>query len=250
MRFYYVFLLLFFSNFATSQSFEETQLENKRVQTAKETKEGTLRVLCSEIGVDFDAIVNIYIRGFKYEKTLEVWVQGDFDSDYRLLKTYNFCSTSGSLGPKRKQGDRQIPEGYYFMSKFNSNSNYYLSLGVNYPNPSDSKISDNRRLGGDIYIHGSCVTIGCIPITDDGIMELYWLSVKAKNNGQTDIPIHIFPFKFDEHSIEERSKTGFYEKDAMLLEFWENLRGGYYLFEVNRKPPLVIIDDQGNYHYF
>ena len=249
MRFYSILLFFLSWNIALSQTFEETQLQNTRVQTAKAAKENLLTKLCSDQGIDFDEIVNIYIRAFKYEKKLEVWVQGDFDSDYRLIKEYDFCISSGSLGPKRKQGDGQIPEGYYFLSRFNPNSNYYLSLGVNYPNPSDSKQSDNKRLGGDIYIHGSCQSIGCIPITDDGIKELYWLSVKARNNGQIDIPIHIFPYKFDEHSLEERSKSGNYKRDEMLKQFWQNLEGGYYYFLINRKPPLVIIDDEGNYHY-
>lgn len=249
LKIFFIFLLFFCSPIAFSQSFEDKQLQNDRVRIAKASAEGLLTQLCDERGIDFEKIVNIYIRAFKYEKKLEVWVQGDFNSDYIKLKEYNFCASSGSLGPKRKQGDMQIPEGYYFVSRFNPNSNYYLSLGVNYPNPSDSKRSDERRLGGDIYIHGDCMTIGCIPITDEGIKELYWLSVKAKSNGQTDIPIHIFPYKFDEHSMTERSTTGNYERDSMLLKFWENLQDGYYYFEINRKPPLIIIDDKGDYHY-
>lgn len=107
--------------------------------------------------------------------------------------TYPFCASSGILGPKRKEGDRQIPEGIYYINHFNPVSNFHLSLGINYPNPSDKILSDPAQPGESFYIHGNCVTIGCIPISDDKIKELYILAVEAYNNGQVKIPVHIFP---------------------------------------------------------
>ena len=102
---------------------------------------------------------------------MEVWIKEASKDYYVLLNTYDFCTTSGTLGPKRKEGDLQIPEGIYTINHFNPQSNFYLSLGINYPNASDKILSDPVHPGGDIYLHGNCVTIGCIPLTDDKIKE-------------------------------------------------------------------------------
>ena len=97
---------------------------------------------------------NIFIRIFKSEALLEIW---SFDSSlnkYKIINTYDICALSGKLGPKRKRGDLQIPEGFYYISHFNPVSNFYLSLKVNYPNKSDRILGYRQDLGGDIFIHG------------------------------------------------------------------------------------------------
>ena len=109
----------------------------------------------------------VYIRSFKYDAQLEVWVKNEAKEKYKLFKTYKVCMQSGTMGPKRLQGDYQVPEGFYYINEFNPHSNYHLSLGLNYPNASDRILSDSFRPGGNIYIHGSCVSVGCIPVTDD-----------------------------------------------------------------------------------
>src|SRR5690606_40100008 len=131
------------------------------------------------------------------EKIIEVWVKGHNTTTYQLLCRYDCCTTSGTLGPKRREGDLQIPEGVYHINHFNPQSNFHLSLGINYPNASDKILSDPSKPGGAIYIHGNCVTIGCIPITDDKIKELYIMAVEAKNSGQQKIPVYIFPSRLD-----------------------------------------------------
>src|SRR6187397_1178839 len=123
----------------------------------------------------------VYIRSFKYDSQLEIWVKNDKKDPYRLFKTYKICALAGTLGPKRMQGDYQVPEGFYHVNEFNPNSIYHLSLGLNYPNMSDKMLSDSLQPGGDIYIHGSCVTTGCIPITNQQIEELYILAAYARN---------------------------------------------------------------------
>ena len=89
------------------------------------------------------------------------------------------------------QGDYQVPEGFYYINEFNPNSNYHLSLGLNYPNASDRILSDSLSPGGDIYIHGSCVSVGCIPVTDEQIEEIYIIASYAKASGQDYIPTHL-----------------------------------------------------------
>jgi murein L,D-transpeptidase YafK len=102
----------------------------------------------------------VYLRSFKMEKELEVWVKNDEAESFKLYKTYNVCAGSGTFGPKRREGDKQIPEGFYYINEWKPNSNYHMALGLNYPNPSDLILSDQMKPGGDIYIHGNCVTIG------------------------------------------------------------------------------------------
>src|SRR5260221_3494704 len=145
----------------------------------------------------------VYIRSFKYDSELEVWVKNKPAEKYKLFKTYKICALAGSLGPKRMAGDYQVPEGFYYINEFNPRSEYHLSLGLNYPNASDRILSDSLQPGGDIYIHGSCVTTGCIPITDQQIEELYVLAAHAKSEGQDFIPVHIFSIRFDNQKSSE-----------------------------------------------
>ena len=139
----------------------------------------------------------IYLRAFKTEKILEVWAApNEGNKPFQLIISYEFSAFSGVLGPKRKEGDLQIPEGIYHINRFNPCSKFHLSLGINYPNKADSFLSITN-LGGDIFIHGDSFTVGCISITDDKIKELYILCVEAKNAGQKEIPVHLFPYRLN-----------------------------------------------------
>lgn len=114
--------------------------------------------------------------GLKAERQLEVWAEGS--AGWRLLRTYAVLAASGGPGPKRREGDLQVPEGVYRLTNFNPNSSYHLSVRVDYPNGDDraaARAEGRTRLGGDIYIHGKAVSIGCLAIGDAGIEELYVL---------------------------------------------------------------------------
>jgi murein L,D-transpeptidase YafK len=117
-------------------------------------------------------------------------------------------------------------------------------LGINYPNESDKILSDKTHPGGAIYIHGNCVTIGCIPITDDKIKELYVIAVEARNNGQEKIPVHIFPTKLDVNGIDFLRKE---TADIETIQFWENLQLVYQDFESSKKLKSVKVDKSGRY---
>jgi murein L,D-transpeptidase YafK len=177
------------------------------------------------------------------ERQLEVWVKKAADSTFSFYKSYPFCALSGDVGPKRKQGDGQVPEGFYYINRFNPQSNFYLSLGINYPNASD-KILGHSNPGGDIFIHGSCVTVGCIPIADDKIKELYVLCVEARNNGQQFIPVHIFPMRLNENNLILLEKK---EVPESQKKFWKNLQAGYVYFENEKRIPTLSVDKQGYY---
>ena len=114
--------------------------------------------------------------GLKQERTLEVWARsGDRWVRYR---SYPVLAASGGPGPKLREGDRQVPEGVYRLTHLNPASSYHLSIRVDYPNAFDrARGAEDRRaaLGGDIYIHGRDVSIGCLAIGDDNIEELFTL---------------------------------------------------------------------------
>lgn len=188
----------------------------------------------------------MYIRSFKYDSQLEVWVKNEINAPFQFFKTYKVCALAGTLGPKRMEGDYQVPEGFYYINEFNPKSNYYLSLGINYPNASDKILSDSLRPGSAIYIHGSCVTVGCIPITDQQIDELYILAAHAKDQGQDFIPVHIFPVRFDK----EKSVSyleGLTKDDPVLKKFAERMEDAFDYFEKYKQLPVVMVGEKGEY---
>jgi murein L,D-transpeptidase YafK len=153
---------------------------------------------------------------------------------------------SGSMGPKRLQGDFQVPEGFYYINEFNPYSNYHLSLGLNYPNASDRILSDSLRPGNGIYIHGSCVSVGCIPVTDSDIEEIYILASFAKAAGQEFIPVHIFPVRYNRKQSMEYFNNNVRNNPA-LQQFGMQLKKAYDEFESTKEVPLILIDPKGDY---
>jgi len=246
MKFLYFFIIFIVPNIVLSQSvsFKTTQETYKRVKTAYSEKEKLLLNLCDSL--DLQNLSNdILIMAFKKEQKLEVWAKSKDSLKYNKLITYDFAGFSGELGPKRKEGDLQIPEGFYFINNFNPTSSFYLSLQVNYPNSSDKILSDKNKPGGEIFIHGNNCTVGCIPITDDKIMELYVLAVEAKNAGQNKIPVYIFPAKLNDNNFYILKQQ--YADNKDLIEFWENLKIGYDLFTSNQKELNFSINTEGFY---
>ncbi len=225
-----------------ADDFKSDQKKHSRVKEAYTQKEAKVKSYVKAAGLDY-ASVQLHIRAFKEERELQIWGKDKNHTKYKLIHTYRFCRLSGKLGPKRKRGDGQVPEGLYYIDRFNPWSNFHLSLGINYPNQSDRKKSPHKDLGGDIFIHGNCVTIGCIPITDDKIKELYILCVEAKNNGQQKIPVHIFPFKMDmELLIAWNSKS-----ETKLINFWMKLKEIYDQFEATKEDISYSINGDGDY---
>lgn len=222
---------------AAAGDFAAQQDKAPRVKVARAHVGEALKTRFQEAGVAYPP-ARIFIRAFKVEKQLELWASGA-KGPYTLIKTYAVCALSGGLGPKRQEGDGQIPEGFYEVDRFNPASNYHLSLGVNYPNPSDRLRSKARRLGGDIMIHGDCVTIGCLPLTDPMIEEVYVVAVDARAHGAGRIPVHIFP-----HRLDDAGMTWLSGRNAPpeLLAFWEELRVGYNAFEDRHEVPAVTVD--------
>src|SRR4051812_28702290 len=165
-----------------------------RVAAAERAREGVLAQSLAAAGVAWPP-EELYLRAFKHERELEVWA-GARGKQLTKVKTYPFCAASGELGPKRQEGDLQVPEGFYTIDLFNPTSTFHLSMRVSYPNESD-RILGRRPLGGAIMVHGNCVSIGCIAIQDDPIEELYVMTLDARAKMGRQVPIHIFPRRLD-----------------------------------------------------
>ena len=230
---------------AAQSSFIDSQKNFLRVSFALKTKEDTLRKQFTAAGLTWPAR-EIYLRSFKYDSQLEVWVRNNAREPFKLFKTYKVCAMAGAIGPKRLQDDYQVPEGFYYINQFKPNSNYHLALGINYPNESDKILSDSLQPGSGIYIHGSCITVGCIPIMDGPIEEVYLLSAIAKNEGEDFIPVHIFPVRFsNQKSMQYLSRVT--KDDQEMQKFAVRLKEVYDYFEENKKLPFIAVNKKGEY---
>lgn len=171
----------------------------------------------------------LYIRIFKEEKLLEVWIAGD--KGYRLFKSYPICAISGRLGPKVVQGDAQAPEGFYEVTadQLNPSSNFHLAMNIGYPNAFDRQ---NRRTGSAIMIHGACVSIGCFAMTNGGIDEIYTLVHASLASGADAVPVHVFPFRMTIANLAWRVQDRWFG-------FWQELKPAYDAFETTRQVPIV-----------
>jgi murein L,D-transpeptidase YafK len=224
-------------------AFRSEQLSSSRVADALKKYDDTLARDFKKKNIAYPPM-DIYLRAFKSQNELELWARSSASAEYKLIKTYHICAVSGQLGPKRMRGDRQVPEGYYFIDEFNNHSDYYLSLLLSYPNYTD-QVQGKEQLGGDIYLHGGCVTIGCLPMTNEGIKEIYAVCLRARLGGQENIPVHIFPTRLSKSGMAYLSKE--YAREPAKVQFWEELRPGYEYFEKYHKLMPVMYSPEGHY---
>jgi len=132
----------------------------------------------------------------KTDKTLKVLEDG------KQIHEFNVVFGLSPEGNKERQGDMKTPEGVYYVRVKNAQSQFYLSLGLSYPERHDAqralaakliskaqykKIMEahdkkqnppsNTPLGGEIFIHGGGTwegqnwTYGCIAL-DNADMKL------------------------------------------------------------------------------
>jgi hypothetical protein len=135
--------------------------------------------------------------------------------DTTLVREFHIALGPNPKGDKYFRGDGRTPEGEYFVCSKNSSSQFYKSLGINYPNPRNAQnalscgmISNNdyclikqandamklppsnTALGGKLFIHGGgCQndwTLGCIALKNSAIDELF-------NVVQIGTPVFIMP---------------------------------------------------------
>lgn len=177
----------------------------------------------------------ILARIFKEESEMEIWKQNR-DGEFALLKTYPICRWSGDLGPKKKQGDRQAPEGFYTITPghMNPNSSYYLAFNTGFPNAYDRAMG---YTGSDLMVHGDCSSRGCYAMTDEQITEIYALARESFFGGQKSFQLQAFPFRMTALNMaKHRNNPNF--------AFWKMLKEGYDHFNATHQEPKVAVCDR------
>ncbi len=172
------------------------------------------------------------IRTYKKEAELEIWKMRS-NGEYALLKTYPMCRWSGQLGPKKREGDMQVPEGFYSIApgQMNPNSHYYLAFNVGYPNAYDRAYG---RTGGNVMVHGVCSSAGCFSMTDEQVADIYAIARDSFAGGQREIQLQSYPFHM---TAENMAK---FRLDPNI-DFWKNLKDGSDHFEVTKNEPSVLV---------
>ena len=207
-------------NWNSANNFKTNQLIYERVKNAYDEKQTTIEKLLKTAHC-YNNRFELKLRAFKTKKILEVFIRPEGKGNFKKLIEYEICFIPGKLGPKKSEGDMQVPEGIYHIDRFNPASKFHLSLGINYPNSKDLKRSSEKP-GGDIFIHGNCISVGCLPMTDEKMKEIYILAIESKDQLNSMITVEIFPFKMNDnnfiknHSIYEKNKSLY---DELLLRF-------------------------------
>ena len=223
----------------TNIHLDDTLAPQIRARQARTKTLAVIEELFRQAEVSFPP-AGLLLRGYKHEQELEVWASSERDSELRHITTYSICATSGELGPKRREGDLQVPEGYYRIQYLWPGSAYYLSMKVNYPNQSDRLLGDKRWPGSDIMIHGSCASIGCLAMSDERIEEIYTLSAAAQRRGP--LHVHLYPMR-DQSALETLAQFGQHR------DFWNNLYDGRRLVDQTKRIPTVRVGSDGVYQY-
>lgn len=204
---------------------------SERLEAVKRQKETAYKRQVAAAGLQYGSPA--FIRIFKEEAALELWLKEEDAPSYRLYKTYPVCNFSGTLGPKLKEGDRQAPEGFYTVgvSQMNPWSRHHLSFNLGFPNTYDAALG---RTGSALMIHGGCDSIGCYAVTDEQVEEIYLITEASIAKG-ANVPVHIFPFRMHEPNM-------FMHQNDPWMPFWMNLKQGHDLFEATKIPPAYGVD--------
>ena len=174
----------------------------------------------------------VFIQITKKPAELKVYIESD-DGTFQLFQTYEICAYSGGIGPKKKRGDAKSPEGFYSVrpDQMNPASSYHLSFNLGYPNAFDR----SKGYTGDfLMVHGDCVSIGCYAMTDAAIEEIWALMTAAFEEGQSQIDVHIFPFRMN------------WPQRAVLpnhpdRQFWSTLAPAWAAFAKTQIPPIITV---------
>ena len=210
----------------------------ERAKAAEKRVRPALERALAEKGLHFGDPV--FLRAFKEEGLLEMWIRKRADRKYVLFRTWKVAAQSGTLGPKLAEGDGQVPEGFYFVppAGMKPDSVFHLSFNLGFPNAYERA---RGWTGSFIMIHGNRVSTGCLAMTDEKIEEIYTLCDAAHKKGQKFFRVHVFPFRM---TAERMAR----EADNEWFDFWKNLREGYDHFERERVPPEVTVEG-GRYRF-
>lgn len=164
---------------------------DEQIETYGETARGRLHKLFKSKSLAYPPD-KLALLAFKNTRKLDVYISNK-DAPYKRVVTYSIINASGSLGPKLRQGDMQVPEGFYRIEALEPNTPYHLGLRLNYPNAFDiehARLEGRDDPGGDILIHGSNGSIGCLAMGDEVAEDLFVLANDTKSK---DVPVIICP---------------------------------------------------------
>lgn len=202
--------------------------------------------ITKETGVALDAELSgkglergspMFVRIFKEEKELEVWIKSSEGSHFKLFKVFRLRELSGVLGPKLREGDRQSPEGFYFVSssRMRPATRHHLGMDIGYPNDFDV---GRGRSGGEILVHGGTTSGGSFVLSPGDMNEVFTLADSSLNQGQRYFRVHVFPFRMTDQRMEKE-----WSRQPKWIEFWANLKEGYDFFENAQFPPSVEVEE-------
>ncbi len=140
--------------------------------------------------------------GIKKDCVLEVYASKT-ENEFRFVCAYPILAASGTLGPKLREGDLQVPEGIYRVRELNPNSLHHLSIWIDYPNEFDlARAAEENRAepGSEIMIHGSEHSRGCLAMGDEVSEDLFVLTALA---GIENTTILLTPIDFRKDSLGE-----------------------------------------------
>lgn len=184
----------------------------------------------------------VFIRIFKEEHELELWLRNPANPGYTLFKVYRVADWSGSPGPKLKEGDGQTPEGFYFVSgsRLRPETRHHLGIDLGFPNDYDTF---HGRSGSGIMIHGGEKSRGSYALSASDMNEVFTLASLALQSGQTFFRVNAFPFRMTDKRMEKEWK-----RQPRWIDFWVNLKEGYDFFENVNAPPDVSVSE-GDYEF-
>jgi murein L,D-transpeptidase YafK len=185
--------------------------------------------------LNMDEHAPVLVRIFKEEEELEIWKKRR-DGKFALLTSYPICAYSGELGPKKKEGDRQAPEGFYTIKPhlMNPKSSYHLAFNLGYPNAFDQA---HGRTGSHLMVHGACSSRGCYAMEDEPIQEIYSMAREAFEGGQRSFQVQAYPFRMTPENMAKH-------RNNAHMPFWTMLKEGYDHFEITRTEPKIDVCDR------
>lgn len=220
---------MFVSSLLLSLSMSVTLPSSPRALAAAKRAESVMAEALSAAGMKLGDPA--FVRIYKQEKQLELWLKPAHAMRYQLFRSYPICAYSGQLGPKTREGDGQAPEGIYAIGprQLNPWSQFHLSFNLGYPNVYEQA---QGWTGSALMVHGNCVSIGCYAMTDLGIEQIYTVVAAALARGQVNVPVHAFPFRMLPEALAAQSNSPW-------LEFWQTLAPIHAAFETTGVPPQV-----------
>lgn len=218
-------------------------LSNGAIPPSTARSEAIVEATLSHLSAEMEAMGlkagdPVFLRAFKEEGELEVWMKPAVEPHFVLFKVHRLAGSSGNPGPKLREGDGQAPEGFYgaTASSMRPETRHYLGIDIGYPNEYDRQ---RGRTGSDLLIHAGAVGGGAYAISPEAMNEVYALVDAAFRGGQRDLGIHLFPFRMTDARMDR-----VWAKPSRWTGEWVNLKEGYDFFENVRLPPRVGVDGE------